>query len=139
MRSTVVVEDRSARTYGSGGPNVSAITASAPARSQPASRVVVDTLGGDRQARLGATRLRVPGGIAEVQEQDHRMRCETNLAGKERLAEVLVGHIVHAGDRVEPESVLRRRVERGPVRTGEAVAVPEIDDDRRPLQRTTSR
>ena len=47
-----------------------------------------------------------------------------------RLAEVLVGAVVAAGDRVEPEAVLGRRVERVAVAARPAVAVAQVDDDR---------
>ena len=77
-----------------------------------------------RQARLG-----VAARVAQVGQHDDGIGGEVEILD-ERLAEVLVGPVVYPGDGVEPEAILGGREELVAVAAGEAVAVPQVDDDR---------
>ena len=101
---------------------------------QPAGAVVVDPLPGHIERSLGQARLRVAAGVAQVVEDHDRPGGEADLLRDEQFAEVLVGVVARAGDRVEPEPVLRRREQGVPVRRRPAVAVTEVEDDRRTAQ-----
>ncbi len=107
-------------------------------RADEAGRVVVDALDGHRLGALGDARLAVAARVAEVRQHDHGVRRELHVVDR-RLAEVLVVGVVGARDRVEPEAVLGRRVERVAVRAGPAVPVAEVDHDRGALERVLHR
>ena len=95
--------------------------------------VVVDALarigeGADRQAGLG-----IPGRVAEVVEQHDGVRRELDVVADVVLAVVDVARAVRAARRVEPEAVLRQRLERR-VDARPAVAVAEVHEDVRALR-----
>ena len=102
----------------------------AGARSDEPRGVVVDSLDGLVERPFGQPGLGVPAGVAQVVEQDDGVGCELDLVER-LLPEVLVRRVVHAGDRVQSEAVLGDRVERVAVPGRPAVAVAEVDDDRR--------
>ena len=100
----------------------------AGAALQEACRVVVDPLMSDGQRRRGPAWLGVPGGVAEIAEEDDRVGSEAE--GRDgRLAVVLV-HVVGQVVRVvQPEPVLRRVVRVIGVGARPAVAVTVVEDD----------
>ena len=100
------------------------------ARADEPGRVVVGALDGHRLRPLGEPGLAVAAGVAEVGQQDDGVRRELHVVDG-RLAEVLVRRVVAARVGVQPEPVLRGRVEGVAIRARPAVAVPEVDDDRR--------
>ncbi len=108
------------------------------ARPQEARREVVDALDRVGLAALRQPRLAVAAGVAEVAQDDDRVRGQLDVIDK-GLAEVLVGPVVAAGDRVEPEAVLGRRVERVAIPAGPAVAVAQVDHDGSAGQRVADR
>ena len=79
--------------------------------------VVVDPLVGHRHRRLGVVRLRVARGVAEVIEDDDRVRRQADVGRDVRLAVVLGVVVALAGGGVEPEPVLAVR-HRGSCDTG---------------------
>ena len=92
--------------------------------SQKPGREIVDPLLGDVDGPLRQPGLGVAGGIAEVAEDDDRVRREPDGTRDLRLAEVLMGHVVGARDRVEAEAVLRPRVEGVSVGLGKPFPCP---------------
>ena len=104
------------------------------AARDPACGEIVGALTGDLGCRIRGPRLTGPAGIAEVAEHDDRVRREVDGLRQERFAEVLVGMVVDACDRIEAEPVLRPRERLRSIGAGKAVAVPEIDDDRGALE-----
>ncbi len=103
------------------------MTAAAPALRKPAPKLStrLRAVVCDGAASSG---FRVARGVAEVVEDDHRVRGEVER-GDVRLAVILVVRVAVAGGRVEPEPVLRRVLRVVRVRAGPAVPMPQVDDD----------
>ena len=84
--------------------------------------------GPGRQPGLGVARR-----VAQVEEQDDGVRREPDLRRELGLAVVDVGRAVGTGHRVESQAVLGVRPERIAILRRPAVAVAEVDQDRRTL------
>ena len=92
--------------------------------------VVVGPLPGDGDRGFRPPRFGVAGRVAQPIEDDDRAGGQTE--GRDgRLAVVLGIGITGPGGRVEPEPVLRREQRVVGVRARPAVAMTEVDDDRR--------
>ena len=113
-----------------GGPHVGLGDHGPGTRADEPGGVVVDPLDRHRLGPLGQPGLAVAARVAQVAEDDDRVGRELEVLDR-GLAEILVRAVITAGDRVEPEAVLGRRIERAAVRARPAVAVAEVDDDRR--------
>ena len=89
--------------------------------------VVVDALLGDRLGWRRVAGLAVAARVAEMVEQDDRVRRQVDVLGDRRRAPVLDRRTARRG--VQPEAVLGVLLVRR-VRARPAVAVTEVDDDR---------